>query len=165
MAFLSTFTDILKASELTRDEIQFDVFVRSFSYTMLGYKLSREQLDHDDLCSTSFQTSIDSLCRFNRNELIRGRTSLGTILEQHELGTVYPSLRHRRPVESRVFFSGGFITSEYSSNINTIQIELPWQIRTGTNRYHHATNYARAIVEYMQVHNLLKSLTKTSSFV
>ena len=126
---------------------------------MIGYLLSRDQLNQNDLSPASFQTSIEPLCQSNRNEVIRGPTSLGTIFERQDLGMVYPSSLNPKP-QSKVFFSGGYTTSHYAPQINTIQTELSYDLRTGANRYVHAKNFARAIVEYMQVHNLWRSLSK-----
>lgn len=126
---------------------------------MIGYMLSGSQLNQNDLSPASFQTSIESLCRSDRNEAIRGATSLGTIFERNSLGVVYPSTTNPKP-ESRVFFSGGYTTKAYAPKINTIQTELSYDLRTGANKCVHAKNFARAIVEYMHVHSIWKSLSK-----
>jgi hypothetical protein len=123
---------------------------------MIGYMLSSDQLNQNDLSRSSFRTSIESICGSNRTECISGQTSLGTILEQNGLGVAYPSLANPKP-GSRTFFSGGYITRNYCSKINTIQTELPYDIRVGTNKRTNAKNYAQAIVKYMKIHNLLLS--------
>jgi hypothetical protein len=123
---------------------------------MIGYMLSGNQLNQNDLSSPSFTTSIESLCGSNRNEAIRGQTSFGTIFEQHGLGVAYPSLSNPTP-GSRTFFSGGYIIRNYSSKINAIQTELPYDIRTGENKRTNARKFAEVIVEYMKIHNLLMS--------
>ena len=123
---------------------------------MVGYLLTSSQLDRDDLCGSSFQTSIESLCQPDRNDCIRGRSSFGTFLESNGLGVSYPSLNNPKP-GSRGFFSGGFITSNYISKINAIQTELPYATRAGANRAIFAKNYAQAIVEYMKANQLLRS--------
>lgn len=130
-------------------------FIEHFSYTMLGYMLSKEQLNHNDLSSLSFQTSIESLCRLNRNEIIRGQSSFGTILEEYGFGTVYPSLKNPKP-ESHIFFAGGYITDSYSSKINAIQSELPYDVRAGPNNSTYAVKYAQAVLKYMEIHHLLR---------
>ncbi|CAF0990700.1 unnamed protein product [Rotaria sordida] len=127
------------------------------NYSMIGYMLSSDQLNQNDLLDPSFQTSIESLCGSNRNECIRGQTSFGSIFEQHGLGVTYPSLTNPKP-GSRVFFHGGYIIKNYYSKINAIQIELPHDIRTGKNKLMNAQNFAQAIIEYMKTNNLL--LTK-----
>ncbi|CAF0759812.1 unnamed protein product [Rotaria sordida] len=127
------------------------------NYSMIGYMLSSDQLNQNDLSNPSFQTSIESLCGSNRNECIRGQTSFGSIFEQHGLGVTYPSLTNPKP-GSRVFFHGGYIIKNYYSKINAIQIELPHDIRTGKNKLMNAQNFAQAIIEYMKTNNLL--LTK-----
>lgn len=121
---------------------------------MLGYMLSREQLNQNDLSLPSFKTSIESLCQSNRNEFIRGSTSFGTIFEKHELGTVYPSLTNPKP-GFRTYFKGGYIIRNYSPKINAIQTEFPYDIRTGQNKRTNAQNFAEVIVQYMKIHNLL----------
>jgi hypothetical protein len=118
--------------------------------------LSSDQLNQNDLSFPSFKTSIESLCESNRNEGIRGQTSFGSIFEQHGLGVAYPSLANPKP-GSRTYFSGGYITRNYSSKINVIQTELPNDIRTGSNKRINAQHFAQAIVEYMQINNLLVS--------
>jgi len=123
---------------------------------MIGYMLSGDQLNQNDLSHPSFKTSIESLCGSNRNEGIRGQTSFGSIFEQHELGVAYPSFTNPKP-GSRTFFSGGYIIQNYSSKINTIQTELPYDIRTGANKHTNAQHFAQAIVEYMKINNLLVS--------
>ncbi|CAF0852651.1 unnamed protein product [Adineta steineri] len=126
------------------------------NYTMIGYMLSSNQLNEDDLSHSSFATSIESLCLSNKNECIRGKKSFGTILEQNGIDPVYPSLKHPKP-ESRTFFSGGYTICNYFSKINAIQTELPYVIRTGENKCMNAQRFAQTIVEYMQINNLLMS--------
>jgi hypothetical protein len=124
---------------------------------MIGYMLSSDQLNQNDLSHPSFKTSIESLCGSNRNECIRGGTSFGTIFEQHGLGVAYPSLTNPKP-EYRTYFSGGYIISNYSSKINAIQTELPYDIRTGENKCTNALHFAQTIVDYMKINNLLMSM-------
>ncbi|CAM4752593.1 unnamed protein product [Rotaria magnacalcarata] len=124
------------------------------NYSMIGYMLSSDQLNQNDLSDSSFKTSIESLCGSNRNEAIRGQTSFGSIFERYGLGVAYPSWANPKP-ESRRFFSGGYTIQNYSSRINAIQIELSRDIRTGKNKRMNAQNVARAIVEYMEKNNLL----------
>lgn len=118
--------------------------------------LSGDQLNQNDLSLPSFKTSIETLCESNRNETIRGQKSFGTIFEKHDLGVAYPSLTNPKP-GSRTFFSGGYIIRNYSSKINAIQTELPYDIRTGGNKRTNAQNFAETIVEYMTTNNLLIS--------
>ena len=123
---------------------------------MIGYLLTSDQLNRNNLSYPSCRTSIESLCGSNRDAAIRGPTSFGTIFERHGLGTVYPSLAHPTP-ESRPYFSGGHTVRHYCSKINAIQIELSPDIRTGSNRHIHARNFAHVLIEYMKMNNLLKS--------
>ena len=123
---------------------------------MVGYLLTSQQLNQNNLNSLSVKTSIESLCGSNREECIRGQSSLGTALELNALGIAYPSLANPKPGSLR-FLSGGYITRNYSSTINTIQTELPYEIRAGVNRRIHAKNYAKAIISYMKLNHLLLS--------
>jgi hypothetical protein len=123
---------------------------------MIGYMLSSEQLNQNDLSNPAFQTSIESLCGSNRNECIRGETSFGSVFERHGLGVAYPSGANPKP-ESRTFFCGGYIIRNYSTKINAIQVELPYDTRTGDNKQMNAKTFAQVIVEYMKINNLLMS--------
>ncbi|UJR13371.1 hypothetical protein I4U23_000388 [Adineta vaga] len=125
-------------------------------YTMVGYLLTSDQLNKNDLNTLSVTTSIDLLCRSNREECIRGQNSFGTALESNQLGISYPSLANPKPGSLR-FLSGGYITKNYISEINAIQTELPYNIRTGASRRTHARNYAKAVVHFMKQNNLLLS--------
>ena len=121
---------------------------------MLGYLLTGSQLNTNNLSDPSFSTSIESLCSINRNECIRGSKSFGSYMEIHGLGIVYPSLANPKPGSNK-FFSGGYITSNYISQINAIQTELPYSLRVGGDRLTYAKNYAKALFEYMQANDLL----------
>jgi hypothetical protein len=124
---------------------------------MVGYLLTGDQLNQNNLNSLSVKTSIDLLCAGSyREECIRGPSSFGTVFERNNLGIAYPSLANPKPGSNR-FLSGGYITRNYISNINAIQTELPYDIRAGANRRIHAKNYANTIVNYMQLHHLLLS--------
>ena len=123
---------------------------------MVGYLLTANQLNQNNLSNPSFLTSIESVCHLNRDECVRGPISFGTILEKYGLGVAYPSLNNPKPGSLR-FLSGGYITKNYISKTNAIQTELPYYIRAGAQRLTHAKNYAAAIVEYMKLNNLLLS--------
>jgi len=123
---------------------------------MMGYLLSRTELNRNNLSDPAFFTSIERLCGADRNECIRGPSSLGTLLELNDLGIAYPSLAHPKP-GSHEIYEGGYITRNYLSKVSAIQTELPYDIRTSTNRFINAKNYAKAVVEYMKEHNLLLS--------
>lgn len=148
--------DIPKESKFNRVDLQTCDPFFSQRYAMIGYLLSGDQLNLDDLSVPTFKTSIDALCGSDRNENIRGQTAFGTIFEQYGLGVAYPSLANPKP-GTRTFFSGGYIIRNYSAKINAIQAELPYDVRTGANNRTHARNFAHAIVEYMTVKNLLVS--------
>ena len=121
---------------------------------MVGYLLTGNQLNQNNLSNPAYTTSIESLCHPDRNECIRGPKAFGTILEEYELGVAYPSLNNPKP-GSIHFLNGGYITRNYISKTNAIQTELPYYIRAGPQRLTHAKNYAAAIIEYMKQNNLL----------
>lgn len=123
---------------------------------MIGYMLSGDQLNQSDLSHPLMKTSIESLCTTDRNEIVRGERSFGTVFEQHGLGHAYPSLNNPKP-GTRTFFSGGYIIRHYSAKINAIQTELPYEIRTGNSKRANAQHFAQTIVTYMKMHHLLDS--------
>lgn len=126
------------------------------NHTMIGYMLTSDELNRDDLSHSLLKTSIDALCESDRNESIRGYNSFGTIFERRGLGIAYPSLANPKP-GTRTFFSGGYIIRNYSSKINAIQTELPFDIRNGIDRRKNAQKFAHALVEYMTIKSLLSS--------
>lgn len=123
---------------------------------MVGYLLTGNQLNQNNLSNPSFTTSIERLCGPDRDECIRGPSSFGTILELNELGISYPSLANPKPDSNR-FLSGGYITRNYLSQGSAIQTELPYNVRAGANRITYAKNYAKAVVDFMKLNNLLLS--------
>ena len=127
-----------------------------FSFTMGGYLLTGTLLSVDDLNTLKVSTSLDLLCKSNRNECIRGPNSFGTLLENKGLGVVYPSLANPKP-GNFTFYEGGYITSNYISRINAIQTELPPFLTSTSFRAANARSYAEAIVQFMQANNFLKS--------
>ncbi|CAF0981536.1 unnamed protein product [Didymodactylos carnosus] len=125
------------------------------NYTMIGYLLTGENLNNDKLTTqTSIEELIQSSCPNNRNECINGQSSLGTILEAHDLGISYPSTANPKPGK-KVFYSGGYTTRNYISKINAVQTELPYDTRAGPNREEYAKKYAKALYEYMVVNKIL----------
>jgi hypothetical protein len=123
---------------------------------MVGYLLTGDQLNQNNLSNPSFTTSIERLCGLDRDECIRGPSSFGTILELNGLGISYPSLANPKPGSNR-FLSGGYITRNYLSQVSAIQTELPYNVRAGANRVTYAKNYAKAVVDFMKLNNLLLS--------
>lgn len=149
-------TDMVPESKL--QSIQYNPTISTYihSYTMVGYLLSGDQLNTNNLNTLSVPTSIDLLCNSSLEECIRGPNSFGAALESNQLGIAYPSLANPKPGSLR-FLSGGYITKNYISNINAIQTELPYDIRAGVNRRTHARNYAKAVVHFMKQNHLLSS--------
>ncbi|CAF1641059.1 unnamed protein product, partial [Didymodactylos carnosus] len=104
------------------------------NYSMIGYLLTGDDLNADQLVKqTSIEELIHASCSKNRNECIRGDKSFGFLLEANNLGIAYPSSNHPKPGDKK-FFSGGYITRQYISDMNAIQTELPNYMRTGPER-------------------------------
>ena len=127
---------------------------------MLGYLLGSTHLNAGDLNTLRVRTSIDPLCRSDRNECIRGPAAFGSKLEQKGFGVVYPSFANPSP-GNQTFYDGGFITSNYISRANAIQIELSPGITSSRNRTDKVRQCAEAIVEYMQERNILRFITSS----
>ncbi|CAF1295341.1 unnamed protein product [Rotaria sp. Silwood1] len=132
-----------------------DLHGNAYNYTMAGYLLKSKHLSVNDLNTLTVNSSIEPICGSDRNECIRGLSSFGTKLEQKGLGVVYPSFANPKP-GNLTYFEGGYITSNYISKINAIQIELPAAISSTRNRTDNAKKYAQVIVEYMSERNILR---------
>ena len=130
----------------------------------LGYLLSSEelQLDDDLLNSGLFEeySSIRNLIKDNINslsysELVRGKYSLGNILENEGYQCV-PSPEHPFPKPLEPYFSGGYNTTRHGSaskgTIDGIQIELDEAIRSDAmRREKFANDLAFALVKYLKI--------------
>ena len=140
-----------------RRQARFDERLRtlSFSYTMVGIRLSAAQLNADNLSGTSIESLIDLSCPEDRSECIRGTKSFGTFLESNGLGVSYPSLDNPKPMNN-TFYRGGYITNHYSSDINVIQTELSYVVRNELGLQFYAENYAQALISFMQANDLLQ---------
>jgi N-formylglutamate amidohydrolase len=131
----------------------------------LGYLLSNEelQLEDDLLNSESFAeySSIRNLIGHNLHsssysELVRGKYSLGTLMEEKGYPSV-PSLKHPFPKPEDPYFSGGYNTSRHGSStggtIDGIQIELDEVLRTDDRRRGQlAVDLATVLIDFLKIH-------------
>ncbi len=131
----------------------------------LGYRLSRSQLQQTDsqlnqatlIEESSIRTLVgDNLQALSHAELLRGSTSLGTLLEDQGFRAV-PSRQDPFPIGSEAYFSGGYNTGRHSSEnggrIDGIQIECNQDIRFDeTTREKFADSLTLSINEYLQLH-------------
>ncbi|CAF2741198.1 unnamed protein product [Rotaria sp. Silwood2] len=101
------------------------------------------------------QSNKSVLCQIEPNAFDDKHRSV-QLWKKKQLGIVYPSMVHPKP-GNRTFLEGGYITCNYISKINAIQTELPWSIRGGTYKLLNAKRYARTLINYMRVNNLLKA--------
>lgn len=125
---------------------------------MVGYLLGATHLSVSDLNTLRVRTSIDPVCGSDRNECIRGQSAFGSKLEQKGFGMVYPSFANPSP-GNQTFYDGGFITWNYISRTNAIQIELSPSITSSRNRTANVRQCAEAIVEFMRERNILRTFT------
>jgi len=99
----------------------------------LGYLLHKSELNSGLLSKRT--TSVHRLHKrtgLSLPELLYGSSSLGALFEDYGYKAV-PSPRQERPGEHK-YYSGGFITqthgSSHSGDIDSIQIEVPSEIRS-----------------------------------
>jgi hypothetical protein len=131
----------------------------------LGYMLSNEELQFDDGANdleafTEF-SSIRNLIRNNPDslsysELVRGKTSLGTMLSESGYECV-PSSKNPYPGSAEPYFSGGYNISRHGSSsggtIDGIQIEIDEEIRTDLKRRDQLSDeIAEALLVFLKTH-------------
>ncbi|MEI6275709.1 MAG: hypothetical protein WCP08_06955 [Prolixibacteraceae bacterium] len=131
----------------------------------LGYLMSSEelQLDDDLLNSESFveYSSIRNLIGHNQHsssyaELVRGKNSLGTLLENMGYPCV-PSLKHPFPKPEEPYFSGGYNTTRHGSaaggTIDGIQIELDEKLRSDDQKREQLSiDLASVLLDFLKIH-------------
>lgn len=122
---------------------------------MVGMRLSAAQLNNDRLSPTSIERLIQLSCSDNRDECIRGSKSLGSFLESNGLGIAYPSTANPKP-NNRTFYQGGYITNRYSTKVNVIQTELSYVVRNEFESRVYVEKYARALISFLRVNQLLE---------
>ncbi|MGC6422718.1 MAG: hypothetical protein ACON47_01025 [Flavobacteriaceae bacterium] len=90
-------------------------------------------------------------------DLLVGKQSLGTLLSQSGFPTV-PSLSDQAPLEGDSYFSGGYITKTYGSQIkgrvDAIQVELNrYRLRdTPEDRKRFSEEFSKILLSYMNLH-------------
>lgn len=132
----------------------------------LGYLLSGSELRMSDsilntdalIEESSILTLVaDNLGGLSHASLLRGHTSLGTILNNQGLAAV-PSTSDSFPMVNESYFSGGYNTARHGSrdnsgNIDAIQIELNQEVRFDeTKRENLIDSLASAIIKYISFH-------------
>jgi N-formylglutamate amidohydrolase len=119
----------------------------------LGYLLSPKDLRALNP-SMAERCSIKELT-MERNtdfsELIRGKSSLGGLLEAHGFGSI-PSPSHPAPAITQEYFYGGYNTSRYNSilkgEVSGIQIECP--LLGVRDKPEHHTAFAKALLDSLR---------------
>jgi hypothetical protein len=131
----------------------------------LGYLMSSEelQMENDFLNSGSFNeySSIRNLIGNNLHgygyaELVRGKSSLGSLLEERGYPCV-PGPKCPSPKGDEPYFSGGYNTTRHGSSkggtVDGIQIELDEPLRSDLNRREKLANdLASALTEFLKIH-------------
>lgn len=111
----------------------------------LGYLITKNQLQLTDsdldtqnyINRSSIKTLVgDNLLSFSHAELLRGKYSMGAMLERFNVLSV-PSPQNPFPTGNEEYFNGGYNTREHGSiiggNIDAIQIECHQSIRFDEN--------------------------------
>ena len=131
----------------------------------LGYLLSRSELQLDDEIlnhpdyikeSSIRRLAGDNLTGMTLSGLLRGETSLGTLLEDAGIAAV-PSEIFPFPQDGEPYFTGGYNTRRHGSVeggfVDAIQIECHQEIRfDSTTRVTFADSFAHIILEFMETH-------------
>lgn len=127
----------------------------------LGYTISTDDLRLVRPLTSSIKSSISwlgSKSIYNYNDIIRGKVSLGGIMQQKYGLKVVPSPDFPDPGKNGNYYNGGFITQKYGSStrLNAIQIEFPYVMRTDSAYDMNARIIAACIYEFYTVHSLDK---------
>jgi hypothetical protein len=133
----------------------------SENWIELGYLLTSTVLNSTKDLTNYQSSSINSLASISSykfNDLIRGEFSLGGIMESRYNLKVVPSPKYLSPNGGN-YYSGGFITKEYSSakkttRINAIQIEAPYLMRIDSDVEYYANRIADSIFAFYIHHKL-----------
>ncbi|CAH1797084.1 unnamed protein product [Owenia fusiformis] len=134
----------------------------------LGYLYRHDILDAGNLNPNS--SSIRSLAQYadvSFEELIRGKTSFGGILQEFSYKTI-PSPNFPSP-KGRKYYRGGYNTrrhgSRYGGLIDAIQIETPMILRHRETISRYAEDLARTIKKYLEIHYATKTTPKPMDFI
>jgi hypothetical protein len=131
----------------------------------LGYLLRAEDLRRSD---TALSGDANALARCSIRELVertgrplaelvRGPSSLGTLLEIRGQRSL-PSTVRPQPADGAAYYSGAYIIATHGSaragRISAIQLECPWEgVRdTEANRRRFAERLSDALAEYLTTH-------------
>lgn len=106
----------------------------------------------------NLKNSFSTLARINRislEELIRGKNSLGALLEKEF--TVVPSPYISRPMGGS-YYNGGYIVNTHAifedENLNGVQVELPSRYRGPEAAVSTGLGLAKAVFEFYYLNNL-----------
>lgn len=122
----------------------------------LGYLLTSTDLSNlnSNLTKKSSINKLVLLSNQTFDELIRGNNySLGGIIQNKYNFNVVPSPNNPKPSTGANYYSGGFISKNFTSpdrsmyRLNAIQMELPYVLRTN-NVVDNAKKLADCIYEY-----------------
>ena len=128
----------------------------------LGYLLTSSELNSTSNLIDPFQKySLNSLAaksNYSFEDLIRRNVSLGGIMQLKHNLKVVPSPEYLSPNGGN-YYSGGFITKEYSTfskkaRINAIQIESPYSLRVDGAIENYSDKVANSIFEFYTLHKL-----------
>jgi N-formylglutamate amidohydrolase len=131
----------------------------------LGMLLTGPDLNHSDAELSSdpkflAKSSIRTLVQHTQKpfaELVRGPTSLGSLLEVRGQRSL-PSTVRPQPSAGASYYSGAYIVATHGSknggNVSAIQVECPWDgVRdTKANRKLFAERLADALAEFLTLH-------------
>ncbi len=135
--------------------------------TELGYLLSTEDLDMNRL--NPDMSSIRALAgrvKVSFEEVLRGKTSFGNLLESNGNYSAVPSPTFPGP-DSHPYFSGEYtIESEGSltkGEVDAIMVESAWPYRTDAIRPTYAKALAKTIITFMKTYYSLDTYTSHAS--
>ncbi len=122
---------------------------------------SSELFSTSNLTDPLNKSSLNSLAGtsdYSFEDLIRRNVSLGGLMESKYNLKVVPSPKYLSPNGGN-YYSGGFITKEYSSSqkkarINAIQIESPYSLRVDSEIESYADKVANSIFDFYTLHKL-----------
>lgn len=138
----------------------------------LGYLLTRIDLDKDILSKEAIleRSSIRRLAKrvsssitLNTNitiqSLIRGKNSFGSMMMTlYDDIKAIPSEKYISPSETTLYYTGGYTTKTYSSELDVIQIECPYHLRNSEEGIQKlAASITKATVTFLDQYYIHKS--------
>lgn len=129
----------------------------------LGYLLSSEelQLDNDFLDSDTFieyssfrNLAFNNIKSLSLSELVRGRNSIGTLLEEKGYQSI-PSMSNPAPAVGEPFFPGGYNTMRHGSSgggtVDGVQVEIDLELRSDpVKRIQFARDLSSVIITFLK---------------